>query len=125
MITNDFKCHIFNENLILVKSLSLGSRLIQHSTFYDNSDTLVACGIEGVFLFKLHYSGAVEKKHVHKLDPLGTRLNLKLKLYQRLDGIGDWIKGFSMDEEQDILFAWSLYEASVYRLSDRTHYFSY
>ncbi len=88
--------------------MPLGSRLIQHSTFHDESDTLVGCGIEGVFLFHLKYTGATEKTHAHKLNPLGTRLGFKLKLFQRLDGIGDWIKGFAMDTEMDILFAWSL-----------------
>lgn len=54
---------------------------------------MIASGVEGVFLYKLHYSGATDKRNTHKLDPLGTRLSINLKLYKRLEGVGEWVKG--------------------------------
>jgi len=101
------------------------SRLLQHCKFYDEKDILIVCGIEGIFLYKLTYTGAVDKKQVHKLDPLGQRLNFTLRLLKRLDGVTEWIKGFTIDEEWDLLFAWSLTETSIYKLSDGSHHFSF
>ena len=42
------------------------------------------------------------------------RLNISLKLFKRLDGVLEWVKGMQVDEEMDLLFAWSLTETSVY-----------
>ena len=80
MISNDFKAFIFNESLILIKTIPLSNRLIQQSRFVEETQTLYASGVEGVFLYKLVYTGATDKKHTHKLDPLGTRLKINLKL---------------------------------------------
>lgn len=97
--------------------MPFGNRLIQQSKYIDSTNTLIASGVEGVFLYKLHYTGATDKKQVHKLDPLGIRLHIKLVLYKRLDGVSEWVKGMQVDREHDILFAWSHTETSVYTLS--------
>ena len=61
-MSTDFKAHIFNETLILVKTINMnanmeeeGSRLLQHIDFIDETNTLVAAGIEGVFFYRLSY----------------------------------------------------------------------
>ena len=125
LVSTDFKAHIFNECLILVKTMNMQSRLLQHIDFIDETNTLVACGIEGVFFYRLSYQGATDKKQQAKLDPLGTRLKFSLKLTQRLQGVTEWLKGFQVDREHNMLFAWSLKEASIYNLSDGSFYFSY
>ena len=97
-----------------------------------NDGTLVACGIEGVFFYELTYHDATDKKQQHKLDPLGTRLKLNLKLKKKI-GSMSWLKGFQIDREHKLLFCWSLKEnkqknqqdASVYNLQDGSHIFSY
>ena len=87
LISRDFKAHIFNENLILIKQMSLGMRILNESRFIDSSNTLIATGVEGIFLYKLQFSGATDKQLSHKLDPLGMRLDIQLKLFRRLDGV--------------------------------------
>ena len=118
ILSTDFKAHIYNESLILVCQMPMHSRLFQHCQFVDSSDVLIAGGVEGIFYYKLGYTGANDKKQVHKLDPLGLRLNFQLKLVLRLDGVTEWTKGFKVDEEHDIIFAWSLKQTSVYQLSN-------
>ena len=61
LISKDFKVHIFNESLILIRELSLGHRTLTYSYFLDSSNVLIASGVEGTFLYKLVYNGAVEK----------------------------------------------------------------
>lgn len=86
---------------------------------------LYAAGVEGVFLFKLLYSGATDKKHTHKLDPLGTRLKINLKLRSHLKGVDQWVKGMQVDVEMDLLFAWSLTSTSIYHLTTGEHHFTF
>ena len=100
--------HVFNESLILIKSLPFGNRLILHSRYIDSTNILIAAGVEGIFFYRLYYSGATDKKQVHKLDPLGLRLNINLKMKKRMnDGVKEWVKGMQIDVEHDILFVWS------------------
>lgn len=91
-MSTDFKAYIFNENLILIRSLSLGMRLILRSRFVESSNTLVGSGVEGIFFYRLTYTGATDKQQAHKLDPLGTKIGLNLKLFKRLDGVDSWVK---------------------------------
>lgn len=122
MISNDFKCHMYNEHLILVKSLPLGGRLIQNAFFHDDNSTLIAAGIEGVFFYRLNYQCSSEKAQAHKLDPIGSRLVISLKLFKRLGGISRWVKKIAVDEGMDLLFAWSNEETSVYSLAGDLHF---
>ena len=125
MLSSDFKAHIFNENLILIKQLPVGMRLILQSRFVESTNTLITSGVEGVFLYKLTYTGATDKQHAHKLDPLGTRLAISLKLFKRLDGVDAWVKNIQMDTEMNLLYAWSLEQTSLYKLDDGMHHFTF
>lgn len=78
MIATDFKVHIFNESLIIIRSLFLKSRLIQQIDFINDSDTMIASGVEGVFFYNFSYSGYTNVKQQHEMDPLGTRVNISL-----------------------------------------------
>ena len=71
------------------------------------------------------YTGATDKKHTHRLDPLGERVDIKLRLKSRLEGVNNWVKGMQADPEKDVLFAWSLSQTSVYQLSTGQHHFTY
>ena len=100
MVSDDFKAHIFNESLILVKTINMQSRLIQHIELVEQvnergetTDTLVAAGIYGVLLYDFKYLGATDIKQQHKLDPLGLRLKFSLRLCDRLRGVAKWLKG--------------------------------
>lgn len=68
---------------------------------------LIASGVEGTCFYKLNLSGTVEKQLTHKLDPLGKRLDISMKLIMRLSGVDNWVKGMRIDEEMDMLFVWS------------------
>ena len=110
----------------MIKTLQLSeNRLLQFSRFVEETQTLYAGGVEGVFRYKLLYTGATDKKHTHKLDPLGSRLEIRLKLKKRLDGVSQWVKGMQYDTELDVLFAWSLSHTSIYQLSTGMHYFTF
>lgn len=91
-MSSDFKAFIFNENLILIRQLALGMRLILRSRFIESSNTLVGSGVEGIFFYRLTYTGVTDKTLAHKLDPLGTKFGLGLKLFKRLDGVDSWVK---------------------------------
>ena len=85
----------------------------------DETNTLVTAGVEGVAYYKLKFSGATDKKMLHKLDPIGTRLTVSMKLIKALDDIeGGWVKGMRVDTECDILIAWAIGKAAFYKLSD-------
>ena len=100
-------------------------RLIQQSYFIDASSMLVASGVEGICFYKMNFDGATDKQLTHKLDPLGKRLQLDMKLVKRLDGVDNWVKGMRLDEEMDILFGWSKEKTSFYKLSTGKHHFSH
>lgn len=52
-------------------------------------------------------------------------MTFSVNLKEKCQGVKNWLKGFSVDREYNLIFAWSLVEASVYQLSDGKHYFSY
>ena len=85
---------------------------------------LIASGVEGTCFYKLNLSGTVFKQMTHKLDPLGKRLEISMKLIKRLGGVNNWVKGMKIDEEMNLLFVWSKELTSFYKLSNGAHYFS-
>ena len=51
VISTDFKLHVFNENLILVESIPMKTRLINQCYFYEKEQLLVTAGIDGCYFF--------------------------------------------------------------------------
>ena len=53
VISTDFKIHVFNEHLILIRQLPLKIRLIQYVYFLEEENKLITAGVDGCFLFNL------------------------------------------------------------------------
>ena len=62
MVSNDYKAHIFNESLILIKSVVLHNRAIHYIDFIDETSTIVACSVDGILLFDFEYNGVTDLK---------------------------------------------------------------
>ena len=76
VISTDFKMHIFNEFMILMRQFPLGISHVYEAFFIEESDTLVTSSINGCHLFKLTCDVSMSPDTALVLDPSGDRLGV-------------------------------------------------
>ena len=84
MASTDFKVHIFNDRLLLTRTLPLKIRLINCMHYLDQQDILICGGVDGTFLIKFDIEYPHRPHRMSVLDYLGDKMYLKLFLTDRL-----------------------------------------
>lgn len=70
-VSTDFKLHLFNEHLVWIGWFPLDVRLVHYLYFYEKKSTLITAGIDGCYMFHIHFMNKYEPKQAMILDPEG------------------------------------------------------
>lgn len=110
-VSTDFKLHLFNEHLIWIGWFPLDVRLVHYLYFYEDKSTLITAGIDGCYMFHIHFVNKYEPKQAMILDPEGHQFEAFMGPKVKLQKMPLWIKGLKVIEDQDLIFTWSQLKA--------------
>ncbi|CDW84829.1 UNKNOWN [Stylonychia lemnae] len=98
------------------RSMDMSSiRLVNFAQFYDAESKLITAGIDGVFIFDVHYHGKYDPQQAAQIDPEGRSIRMTL------EGMPIWAKGMKIDEENNMIVTWDHLNLTFHDLRGPEH----